>query len=66
MNSSKQALTQGFASWYNAPTANLDAPNSSSQNIKDKRADQSAKKRSTYYRIYVLPLLKHIGGIRCM
>jgi len=36
---------------------NLDAPSRDLQNMEDRHADQSAKKRPTPYRIHVSPLL---------
>jgi hypothetical protein len=39
----------------------LDARSVYLQNIKDKRADRLAKRRATFYRVLVLPLLNHRG-----
>ena len=52
-----------FASKFQgiAPSTNLDAPSSSSQNIKDKHADQPAKQPVTPYRIHMLPVLNRCG-----
>jgi hypothetical protein len=49
-----EARRQGGASGCNSPTRNL-------QNIKDKRADQPAKKLATPYSIHVLPMFNRQG-----
>ena len=56
-----QARCYAVASGCNTPTTNLDAPTSSSQNIKDKRSDWPNKKHATPYRIRMLPLLNCRG-----
>jgi len=42
---------------FHARVTNLDAPSRDLQNMEDRHADQSAKKRPTPYRIHASPLL---------
>jgi hypothetical protein len=58
---STHARSQGGASECNAPTTNLEAATTNLQNIKDKPADQPAKKLATSYYIHVLRLLNGRG-----
>jgi glycerol-3-phosphate O-acyltransferase len=51
------AHSQEGACGCNASTKNLDAPAKNLQNIKNKDADQPAKKLATHYRNHVLHLL---------
>jgi len=49
------------ASGCNTPTANLDAPTSSSKNIKDKLSDWPAEKQPAACRVHWLPLSNRRG-----